>query len=229
VFRRECRGRRAAGLQPDRWLPAEFSRIMTSTADAMGAVTYTGMDGQRIVRPPGLFDTPGAVAGPAMFAALLGLVFAVSAIPVWKRALSLGVAGAGLAAIYLSQVRVSLVATVAMMGGLRLRCVSPGDAPRAPRSSPSWQGGVVVLGLSLAVALADPRSPIASLPCSPPIRSRSTRARAARQLSLTFMELMFQYPIGAGLGRWGMGVGIPSARPTRTARRSGRRSSLPAG
>ena len=90
---------------PDRWLPPEFSRIVTATAEGMGAVTYTGMNGQRIVRPPGLFDTPGAVAGPAMFAALLGLVFAVSAIPVWKRALSLAIAGAGLAAIYLSQVR----------------------------------------------------------------------------------------------------------------------------
>ena len=60
---------------------------MTATeGHGRGALTYIGANGQRIVRPPGLFDTPGAVAGPPMFAALLGLVFAVSAIPVWKRA-----------------------------------------------------------------------------------------------------------------------------------------------
>ena len=53
--------------------------------DGLGAVTYIGPNGRLIVRPPGLFDTPGAVAGPAMFAALLGLVFAVSAMPAWKR------------------------------------------------------------------------------------------------------------------------------------------------
>src|SRR5204863_3580902 len=64
---------------PARWLPAEFSRIVTS--GETGVVTYIGAQGQRIVRPPGLFDTPGAVCGPATFAAVLGLVFAVSAIP----------------------------------------------------------------------------------------------------------------------------------------------------
>ena len=118
---------------PGRWLPAEFSRVMTATETGLGAVTYIGAQGQRIVRPPGLFDTPGAVAGPAMFAALLGLVFAVSAIPIWKRALSLGIAFAGLAAIYLSQVRISLVATVVMMATYTLVAMRQGRAARASR------------------------------------------------------------------------------------------------
>ena len=46
---------------PARWLPAEFSRIVTGGVTGLGAVTYTGGQGQQIVRPPGLFDTPGAV------------------------------------------------------------------------------------------------------------------------------------------------------------------------
>ena len=49
---------------PARWLPAEFSRIVTAATTGLGAVTYIGAQGQRIMRPPGLFDTPGAVAGP---------------------------------------------------------------------------------------------------------------------------------------------------------------------
>src|SRR6185436_14664008 len=92
---------------PQRWMPAEFSRVALSGL-GLGPVSYVGPNGRVIVRPPGLFDTPGSVAGPAAYAALLGLVFAVSAIPAWKRLLSLLFAGAGLAAIYLSQVRISL-------------------------------------------------------------------------------------------------------------------------
>ena len=100
---------------PARWLPQEFSRVVTQSTIGLGAVTYVGANGQQIVRPPGLFDTPGAVAGPAMFAALLGLIFSVSPIPAWKRAFSLVIAASGFAAIYLSQVRISLVVTVLML------------------------------------------------------------------------------------------------------------------
>ena len=45
-----------------------------------------GAERRTIVRPPGLFDTPGAVAGPGMFAALLGVIFGLSPIATWKRA-----------------------------------------------------------------------------------------------------------------------------------------------
>src|SRR5262249_58769336 len=72
---------------PDRWLPAEFSRVMVQQDMGLGPVSFTGPDGRIMVRPPGLFDTPGSVAGPAAFAALLGLVFAVSRIVAWKRLL----------------------------------------------------------------------------------------------------------------------------------------------
>ena len=188
---------------PGRWLPAEFSRIMTESATGLGTVTYIGPNGQRIIRPPGLFDTPGAVAGPAMFAALLGLVFAVSAIPAWKRLLSLGIAGAGLAAIYLSQVRVSLVATVVMIVTYGAIAFRQGRGARA--SSFSILAATVVVGsLSVAVTLGGTAisERVSSLFAADPF----TVYQGARgsQLTFTFFELLYQYPIGAGLGRWGM-------------------------
>ena len=64
---------------PGRWMPPEMSRLMSESLYGLGSVSYRGPDGTMIVRPPGLFDTPGAVAGPGMYAALLGLVFASSA------------------------------------------------------------------------------------------------------------------------------------------------------
>ncbi len=99
---------------PATWMPQEMSRIVTESAFGLGAVTYMGPNGL-IVRPPGLFDNPGAVAGPGMYAALLGLVFAIGVAPWWKRVASLIAAFAGMAAIYLSQVRVSLVVCVVML------------------------------------------------------------------------------------------------------------------
>ncbi len=199
---------------PARWMPAEFSRIMTGGEVGLGAVTYIGAQGQRIIRPPGLFDTPGAVAGPASFAALLGVIFAVSAIPAWKRAVSLSIAGAGLAAIYLSQVRISLVATVLMMAVYALVAMRQGRAARATQFT-VLAGGVVLVALSLAVALggAAITERVNSLFAADPL----TVYKGARGdlLSYTFYDLLFQYPLGAGLGRWGMAAGyFGSSNPT---------------
>src|SRR5438093_191835 len=81
---------------PGRWMPPEMSRLMSESVYGLGTVSYRGPDGRMIVRPPGLFDTPGAVAGPGMYAALLGLVFASSAIAWWKRLAALGASFAGI-------------------------------------------------------------------------------------------------------------------------------------
>jgi hypothetical protein len=188
---------------PGRWLPAEFSRVLTGSEMGLGPVTYIGPNGVRIIRPPGLFDTPGAVAGPAMFAALLGLVFAVSAIPAWKRALSLIMAGAGFGAIYLSQVRVSLVAAVVMILAYAAVAFRQGRLSRASQFS-ILAGSIVVGSLSLAVTLggAAISERVSSLFASDPL-SVYQGARGT-QLTFTFLDLLFTYPFGAGLGRWGM-------------------------
>jgi hypothetical protein len=188
---------------PGRWLPAEFSRVLTGSDMGLGPVTYIGPNGVRIIRPPGLFDTPGAVAGPAMFAALLGLVFAVSAIPAWKRAVSLVMAGAGFGAIYLSQVRVSLVAAVVMILAYAALAFTQGRLSRASQFS-ILAGGILFGSLSLAVTLGGTAvsERVSSLFASDPL-SIYQGARGS-QLTFTFFELLFNYPVGAGLGRWGM-------------------------
>src|SRR5262249_10221352 len=60
---------------PDRWMPAEFSSTFAYNPNLLRASTYIGPNGRRIIRPPGLFDTPGAVCGAGTVAALLGLIF----------------------------------------------------------------------------------------------------------------------------------------------------------
>jgi hypothetical protein len=186
-----------------RFLPAEFSRVISGNEVAMGSVTFIGRNGERLLRPPGLFDTPGAVAGPAMSAALLGLIFAVSGIAAWKRLLSFTFAIAGLAAIYLSQVRISLVMTVMMMGIYTFTTFRQGRLGRASQFG-ILAGAIVIGGFVIALALGGPaiRERVMTLLGGDPIAVYQG-ARGV-QLSITFTEMLYEHPLGAGVGRWGM-------------------------
>jgi hypothetical protein len=188
---------------PGRWMPAEFSRVTMSNIMALGPLSYVGPNGQIIVRPPGLFDTPGSVAGPATYAALLGLVFAVSALPAWKRTLSLVFAGAGLAAIYLSQVRIALVTSVGMMIVYALVATRQGRPGRAAQFA-TLAGGLVVGAFMVALALGGQSvmDRFMTLFASDPVSVYQT-ARGT-QLDVTFGDLFVNHPLGSGLGRWGM-------------------------
>jgi hypothetical protein len=190
---------------PNRWLPAEFSRVAMGGM-GLGPVSYMGPNGRMIVRPPGLFDTPGAVAGPAAYAALLGLVFAVSALPAWKRLLSLIFAGAGIAAIYLSQVRISFVITLGMMLVYAMVAARQGRVGRASQFT-ILAGGILVGSFMLAITLGGQSvlDRFMTLTASDPLSVYQT-ARGV-QLDVTFGQMLTDAPLGSGLGRWGMAGG----------------------
>ena len=188
---------------PGRWMPPEMSRLMSESLYGLGTVSYHGPDGRLIVRPPGLFDTPGAVAGPGMYAALLGLVFASSAIAWWKRIAALGASFAGIAAIYLSQVRVSLIVSILMFGSYfavlmlqerKSRAVVFGGVAAAIVVS-TFMFALVLGGESIAERTF-------TLFAQDPVSLYS--GSRGGQLTYTFGELLQNYPLGAGLGRWGM-------------------------
>jgi hypothetical protein len=191
---------------PQVWMPAEFSRIITEGSAGLSPATYSGPGGRLIVRPPGLFDTPGAVAGAGMFAALLGIVFGLSAIPVWQRVGAFGLAGAGVAAIYLSQVRISLVVVVVMIGAYAFALFSQHRVKKATMFGGFAAG---VIGLSFVVAFTLGGDSVfdrvmtlfADDPMAIYYKSRGN------QLDYTLKEMLFQFPLGAGLGRWGMAAG----------------------
>jgi len=188
---------------PNRWMPQEMSRIVTESAFGLGAVSYRGPDGHLIIRPPGLFDNPGAVAGPAMYAALLGLVFATSASKMWTRGIALIGAGAGAAAIYLSQVRVSLV-VLALMLATYSAVLSLQQRKQRAFVFGMFAGAMVVGAFALALGLGG--ESIAertfTLFAQDPVSLYS--ASRGDQLAYGFRDLLADYPLGAGLGRWGM-------------------------
>ena len=191
---------------PARWMPPEMSRIMSESLYGLGTVTYRGPDGRLIVRPPGLFDTPGAVAGPGMYAALLGLVFASSAIAWWKRLASVAASFAGIAAIYLSQVRVSLVVAILMFAAYFSVLMAQERKSRAMVFG-GVAAAIVVGTFSFALMLGGEsiaERTFTLLAQDPVALYAGSRGG---QLSYTFGEILQQYPMGAGLGRWGM-IGV---------------------
>lgn len=188
---------------PNRWMPAEMSRLVTESAFGLGTVTYRGPNGEMIVRPPGLFDNPGAVAGPGMYAALLGLVFAISAIPMWQRVAALAASFAGVAAIYLSQVRVSLVMTVVMFVAY-VAVLSMQNRRRRATLFAGVAGGLVVATFSFALILGGESIAQRTLTLFADNPVTLYSASRGGQLVYTFDEVLQRYPLGAGLGRWGM-------------------------
>jgi hypothetical protein len=200
---------------PGRWMPPELSRVIMERDTGLGPVTYVGPDGRIIVRPPGLFDTPGAVAGPGMFAALLGAVFGLSALPLWQRGAAFALSAAGVAAIYLSQVRVSLVVLVLMAAAYAFVLLRQGRTGKASTFG-ILAGSVLVGAFTVAVALGGTSisQRVFTLLGDDPLEVYY-RARGL-QLDYTLSELVYQFPLGAGLGRWGMAAGYFASGPVST-------------
>jgi hypothetical protein len=191
---------------PALWMPRELSRVVTEGATGLGPVTYTGPGGRLIVRPPGLFDTPGAVAGPGMFAALLGVVFGLSAIPAWQRAGAFALSAAGVAAIYLSQVRVTLVIAVVMFAAYAAVLFLQRRTAKAITLG-VFAGGIIAVSFGVALTLGGDSvfdrvmTLFADDPMAVYYKSRGN------QLDYTLNEMLFEFPFGAGLARWGMAAG----------------------
>ena len=188
---------------PDRWMPRELSFVYSGSRMAMDIATYIGPEGRRIVRPPGLFDTPGAVCGAGTVAALLGLVFALERFAWWKRLGALALSLAGISAIYLSHVRASLVVTLGMMAVYAATLAVQGERKRLTAFA-GLAGALVVVGLMGSVVLGGPsiQERFSTLLQDDP--GSIYYSSRGQQLATGFNELLDEYPFGAGLARWGM-------------------------
>jgi hypothetical protein len=190
---------------PRYWMPEEFSSVVLSMKYGLSNYTYVNSAGQLAVRPTGLFDTPGAVCGPGMVAGVLGLIFALSPIAWWKRLLALGASVTGVAAVYYSQVRTGLLIMAAMM------LVYAGIIWFIQKQKTRaivflGVGGLlltVLFSFTIARSGAMNNKRFEALTQGNPI-AVYYQAKRGDQLENAFTTLLPQYPLGAGLGRWGM-------------------------
>ena len=190
---------------PDRWMPRQLSAVYLAQGGDMilASSTFVGLNGRLMVRPPGLFDAAGAVAGAAMVATILGLVFCLEPMAWWKRGVSLGFALAGMSALYLSHVRAAFVMTLGMMVAYVALLTIQNQKKRVVGFSVLGVG-LVVIGLSIATTLGGDsvaerfRTLLEGDPRDLYYQSRGMQVKSA------MTELVDEYPLGAGLGRWGM-------------------------
>ena len=188
---------------PGTWMPKEFSSIVMESEMGLGTAIYEGADGNTIISPPGLGDTPGAVAGPATFALYLGLVFVVTESRWWKKLLAGIFAALGAEAIFLTLVRSSLLIAMGMVTVFLVIQLCRGRTKQA--------GGlvliaVVALALAFFLSLKSGGDHLAerfgSIFAENPLDFYYENR--GNQIASGFSELLPLYPFGAGLGRTGM-------------------------
>jgi hypothetical protein len=190
---------------PDQFLPPEFSALARSlNPDYVDALTYVGADGRVIVRPSGLSDLPGGAAISGLVTVILGVALTAYGQPSRvHRGMYLGAAVVGMTALYLTQVRsLTIMAPVAVLvfAVLRLR-----QGRWTEGGAIAIGGGVMVIGSFIwAVALGG--ASLSERFSSLFETGFFTTFQENRGLFLeyTLTELLYQFPLGAGLGRWGM-------------------------
>src|SRR5262245_51716520 len=137
---------------PDTFLPREFSSLgLEMNPNLVSSLTYRGADGRDIVRPPGLSDLPGGAAVAAMQTMALGVLLAFrSGTPIALRAGCLWLAGVGMTALLLTQVRSLALIAGATVGLFALLRVRQGRAA-AGVTSLAFGGGLVAAAFVWAV------------------------------------------------------------------------------
>ncbi len=189
---------------PGQFMPPEFSSLgLRLNQDYVAGLTYIGSDGREIVRPPGLSDQPGGAAIAGALTALSGL-----GLLLWVRRPTtvIGVVAAmaiGLAAIYLAQVRSILLVSI---GAGLVMCVVAFRRGRGAAAA-----GLLAAGAGIVVASFVWATTVGGTAVEKRFMGlQGTGALQAYQenrgnfLSHTAGELLDRYPLGAGLGRWGM-------------------------
>jgi hypothetical protein len=190
---------------PDTFLPPQFSSLgLELNPEMVSSLTYIGADGREIVRPPGLSDMPGGAAVSAMMAMALGVVLAFrQGTSTVVRGICLAVAAVGMTTLLLTQVRsltLVAVASVAVFAALRVR---QGQAMAGVISL--GMGGALVVGAFIwAVAVGGESLSDRFLGLLDDGVASTYREQRGSFLTYTVSELLWEYPFGAGLGRWGM-------------------------
>jgi hypothetical protein len=190
---------------PERFLPPEFSVLARSlNPEIVHAMTYIGADGREIVRPPGLSDMPGGAAVAGMMTMILGLSLGLGRGERWVvRGACLAAAVVGMTALYLTHVRSLTLVAAASVGVFAFMRLRQGRTVE----------GAVTLGVGVALvvgsylwalavggdAVSDRFSGLANDGVL-----RVFQDQRGGFIRYTLSELLYEFPLGAGLGRWGM-------------------------
>lgn len=190
---------------PETFMPPEFSAQALAMNPAMiEALSYRSVTGQMITRPPGLTDMPGGAAIGALITTLLGLVFGSQSSLAWyKRAAYFGLAGLALVTLYFTQVRSFMLLTAGTVAVLGVLLVRQGRALQAAMLAAA-AAALLVVAFSWATAFGGESVYDRIAVISERGIVTSFQENRGIFIDHTLDELLYEYPMGAGLGRWGM-------------------------
>ncbi|MDH6060044.1 hypothetical protein NWP17_06270 [Chrysosporum bergii ANA360D] len=160
-------------------------------------------NGAEVYRPMGLTDVPGGAANSGLYALLFGVVIALKYKHPILRIAGISSAGIGLFCIYLTQVRSTLVLAAISMVVLAVLLLITGQLFRATTMVSSVT--TLFIGTftwAIAVGGQSTTERIMSLFAASP--QEIYHKNRGTFLQDTIEKLLPEYPLGAGLGRWGM-------------------------
>lgn len=190
------------------YFPGSFQPTLSAVIAAkdegyIDSLNITLANGQRIFRPMGLTDSPGGAATAGLYAVLFGAGFLLTSRRAWLKIMCVGSITIGMTCLYLSQVRSVLVlAAISMLVFVGLLI---------------WRWPVTqsVLLMLVLTAIVLGSFAFAVMLGGETVTRRLTTLIEDRPaevyynnrghfLEYTINELLPRYPLGAGIGRWGM-------------------------
>jgi hypothetical protein len=201
---------------PAYFMPPQFSSLGLQMNDAyVESLTYEGPDGTLIVRPPGLTDQPGGAALSGALAVVLGTGLGLCTGSARVRVLTLGIVAIGLAVMYLTQVRSVLLMSVATLAVIAALLFRRNQAQLAARVAVS--AAILVVGSFLwARAIGGQAVERRFMDIAREGAVKTYQQNRGGFVNETFGQLLDEYPLGAGVGRWGM-MGVYFNDPTSVA------------
>lgn len=185
---------------PGRFQPATATVL---DDDYLQSLQITLANGERIFRPMGLTDTPGGAGVAGLYAVLLGAGLLLGRPKFWQTIPLIGGMLAGAFALYLSQVRAAAIMLFICLAVIGALLAMRGKIGRlALATAIVGTVGVVAFVLAAQQGGSDSLARISNVFTGNARQLYYTNRGFFLEETLT--ELLPRYPLGAGLGRWGM-------------------------
>ena len=200
---------------PERFAPsAEFVKsLLGIMADAL---LIELADGRQVWRPFGLSDNPGGASVAGSMTVIIGLAIFTMRSNRWLKTLAVLGISTGVFCIYICEIRSIMVTTVLGAGVMLMLQVLQGRTSRA-FATMLIVPLVIVLGLSWTNALSDNRVQRRVQSLGEASTTAVYYQNRGRFIEYSLLEELPQYPLGAGLGRYGM-MAAYFSDPTNTRR-----------
>lgn len=188
--------------QPERFRPPQVAGLGENNI-MEGSLTLIADDGRKILRPPGLTDSPGGAAGGGLMCITIGLGLALTQAPLWQRAAGAGLTLVGMTILFYCQVR---AVTLTLLLGLFMWAVLLAIRGEVKKLVTLGVLGVVLaLGAVGWVVRSGGSSAINRFLSLFEDKATTTYYKnRGGFIEHALMEQLPEYPLGAGPGRIGM-------------------------